>query len=156
MIPPIAIEKDQEAINSVMQLLKEEDDMEELKELVKATKIKGVRLRFMKQVERNLKKEDVVFMNAQGSRPQSAAAIRSGAKFGMPGGGRNRPQSAAMLLANTSSDKENENAVLRRHQEAFGFAFDDDEERVVISASSPGESVQSGSMSHVNVSRSDK
>ena len=45
VIPPIAIEKDREAIDSVMRLLKEEDEMEEWKELVKVAKIKGVRQR---------------------------------------------------------------------------------------------------------------
>mmetsp|Transcript_11696 Transcript_11696/g.21308 ORF Transcript_11696/g.21308 Transcript_11696/m.21308 type:complete len:513 (+) Transcript_11696:82-1620(+) len=131
VIPPIALKKDQEAIDKVMELLQEEDEQEEWKEAVKQAKIRGVRHRFQVQMERNVRKEDYVFRNAPKSRPQSAAAIRTGAKSGKDVGGRSRPTSAMPLSSSaisSSSAQEKEEKSLKEHRDAFGFAADDDAE----------------------------
>ena len=101
-----------------MELLQEEDEQEEWKEAVKQAKIRGVRHRFQVQMERNVRKEDYVFRNAPKSRPQSAAAIRTGAKFGKDVGGRSRPTSAMPLSSSaisSSSAQEKEEKVRYRH-----------------------------------------
>jgi len=86
VIPEIAIEKDKEAVNRVMKILAEEDELEEQREKVKVARAQRLRNKFTQQMERNRMRDDYVFKSAPpSSRPASAAAIRSGAP-GVSGG----------------------------------------------------------------------
>ncbi|GMH67771.1 hypothetical protein TL16_g10752 [Triparma laevis f. inornata] len=123
VIPPIALKKDQEAIDKVYELLQEEDAAEEYKEIIKKTKIKTVQHRFQIQMTRNALKEDYVFRNAPKSRPQSAAAMRTGKKFGKDVGGRSRPTSAMPAMTKVVDEERS----LREHTDQFGFAVDEEE-----------------------------
>jgi hypothetical protein len=81
VIPEVAIVKDKEAVDRVMKILAEEDQLAEQRERVKVARAQILRNQFTQQMEKNRMRDDYVFKSAPpSSRPASAAAIRGGAK----------------------------------------------------------------------------
>ena len=81
VIPEVAVVKDKEAVDRVMKILAEEDELAEQRERVKFARAQILRDQFTQQMERNRMRDDYVFKSAPpSSRPASAAAIRGGTK----------------------------------------------------------------------------